>query len=74
VKLTKNQLKRIRHYSKQRAGDEPALNVKTLAQIYENASKELRAVYDKEMLQYDKAIKEKKVEKGQSILHWFKHL
>lgn len=71
--ITKESLKRIRKYAKLRGGNEPALNYKTLKKAYTNASETSRKLYDIEMKQYFKAIEDKKIEKGQSILHVLLH-
>lgn len=71
--ITKENLRRIRKYAKLRGGSEPALNYKTLKKIYVGSNDNKRKLYDKEMNQYFKAIEDKKVEKGQSILHMLVH-
>jgi hypothetical protein len=69
MRLTKNEIKQIKKYTKQRGGNEPALNYKTLRMVYEDADIARRKLYLKEMQQYAEAIKDKRIEKGQSILH-----
>jgi hypothetical protein len=69
MQIKKSTLKQIRKYAKLRAGNEPALRYKILKRVYVEASDTNRKLYDKEISQYIKAIQDKKIEKGQSILH-----
>jgi len=71
--ITKENLKKIRKYAKLRGIYEPALNYKTLKKIYVDADSHRRGIFDKEMNVYFKAIDDKKIEKGQSILHSLVH-
>ena len=71
--ITKENLKKIRKYAKLRGIYEPALNYKTLKKIYVGANDHMKGIFDKEMNVYFKAIDDKKIEKGQSILHTLVH-
>jgi len=71
--ITKENLKKIRKYAKLRGIYEPALNYKTLKKIYMSADDHTKGIFDKEMNVYFKAIDDKKIEKGQSILHSLVH-
>jgi hypothetical protein len=73
LKLTKEETKRIKKYSKLRGDGNPGLSYKILKSVYISANDDKRKEFDREMSQYFKAIEDKKIEKGQSILHMIMH-
>lgn len=62
--MLKRELKKIRKYAKLRNIDRDSIE-----QAYEEACRELKKVYNEEMDLYFEAIKDKDIQKGQSILH-----
>lgn len=61
--------KKINKYSELRGAGNPAFEPKLLKKVYDMATPERKKLYEKEMDEYFKAIEQKKIKVGQSILH-----
>lgn len=61
--------KTIRLYAKLRGNGTPGLDYESLKKVYNESTPQQKIQYEREMNQYIKFIKSKKVKKGQSILH-----
>lgn len=64
-------LKKIKRYGKLRFKGNEKYNEDIFVNIYKNANKDLQEQYDKEIDKYLDAIKNKRLEPGQSVLKLF---